>query len=143
MTNTIDTMPILAGKDFFHNTNLLNDNTTPSSNSIPEDAAASDLDMDLVLGRRGYYTNSHGAREQLSIGGPDELSSNLHASSFLSIPSDLHISHPLGLGSIVNTETPSRSLSVMTADLCLGEDGELVSRVDSETSFLKYRTDVN
>ena len=97
----------------------------------------------LVLGRRGYYTNSHGAREQLSIGGSDELSSNLHASSFLSIPSDLHISHPLGLGSIVNTETPSRSLSVMTADLCLGEDGELVSRVDSETSFLKYRTDAN
>ena len=135
MANTIDTMPILAGEDF-HNTNLLNDNTTPSSNSIPEDAAASDLDMDLVLGRRGYYTNSHGAREQLSIGGSDELSSNLHASSFLSIPSDLHILLPFGLGSNVNTETPSRSLSVMTADLCLEEDGELV-RVDSETSSLE------
>ena len=39
MANTIDTMPILAGEDF-HNTNLLNDNTTPSSNLIPEDAAA-------------------------------------------------------------------------------------------------------
>ena len=131
MANTIDTMPILAEEDF-HNTNLLNNNTTPS-NSIPEDAAAN-LDMDLVLGRRGYCTNSHGAREQLSIGG-SELSSNLHASS-LSIPSDLHISHPLGLGSSVNTETPSRSLSVMTADLCLEEDGELV-RVDSETSSLE------
>lgn len=128
MANTIDTMPIVAEEDFHGNMN----NNTPS-NSIPEDEAAN-LDMDLVLGRR-RYTSSH-TREQLSIG-ESELSSNLHAST-LSIPSDLHISHPLGLGSSVNTETQSRSLSAMTVDLGLGleGDGELV-RVDSETSSLE------